>query len=204
MSITMDISEPMEHDNGGDVCEALAERLERCEDMHKVFDFSHVIVTGCVVDIMDSSFRSIIDGMYRRTKSHCKTDEESEAYRQRLCKLYLTYLERGLARMDRLEPTLADILTVERSTDSDVGDRLAELRAKVDERRKRVQGLLALRQRLKTDTVLAAWVISKVEPIVDKADSDLATMKNVSPNYVQTVFNNFKDIEQLILLLNLD
>lgn len=202
----MDVSDLMEHDDGGDddVCGALTKRLEQCKNTYKVFNFSHIIVTGCAVDIMDSSFRLIIDGMYRRTKSHCKTVEESDAYRQRLCKLYLTYLERGLARVDRLESTLADVLAVDHPhVAGDASGRLAELRAKVTERTKRLHSLLALRQRLKTDTVVSDWVISKVEPTVYKAESDQATMKKVSTDDVQTIWNNLKRVKESSLL-NLD
>jgi len=162
-------------------CKELTERLEESENTYKLYGFSHIIIIRSVVDIMDTSFRQIIDGMYRRTKSHCKTDREVELYRQGLCKLYLTYLKRGLANVECLEPKLSKILTVKVENSSEnLNDRLAELREKVAEKTIRFQSLLALQNHLKTNMILAEWVISKAEPIVHNVEKDLANLKNIS------------------------
>ncbi|KAL5242354.1 hypothetical protein ACI65C_009764 [Semiaphis heraclei] len=184
----------MEEEN---VCEEFAKRLQESENTYKVFGFSHVIIIGSIADIMDSSIRAIIDGMYRKTKLHCKTDVEIEVYRQRLCKLYLTYLKNGLDSVDRLEPKLADILivNVEKPIEK-FNDRLDELRTKVAQRTKRLQSLLALQSRLKTDTVLAEWVISKVGPAVHEAEKDLSNVKCIDPNVIHSKLlrlNHMKD-----------
>uniref|UniRef100_A0A2S2NTS5 Uncharacterized protein n=1 Tax=Schizaphis graminum TaxID=13262 RepID=A0A2S2NTS5_SCHGA len=192
----------MEDDN---ICESFAKRLKESENTYKVFGFSHIIIIGSITDIMDTSIRGIIDGMYRKTKSHCKTDEEVEMYRQRLCKLYLTYLEKGLVNIERLEPKLSDILTV--NVENPVGnssDRLNELRTKVAERTKRLQSLLALQSRLKTDTVLAEWVISKVGPSVHEAEKDLSNMKCVSPNDVESILNSLNRMKNSFHSLELN
>jgi len=178
----------MEEDN---VCEELAKRLKQSENTYKAFGFSHVIIIGSIADIMDTSIRGIIDSMYRKTKLHCKTDEEVEVYRQRLCKLYLIYLKKSLANIDCLEPKLADILTVNVENPIEkFSDRLAELRTRVAQRTKRLQSLLALQNRLKTDTVLAEWVISKVGPAVHEAEKDLSNMEYVSSNDVASILNS--------------
>jgi len=180
----------------------LTKRLEESENTYKLYGFSHIIIIRSVVDIMDTSFRKIIDGMYRRTKSHCKTDEEVELYRQRLCKLYLTFVKRGLANVERLEPKLSTILTVEvENSTVNLNDRLIELKNKIAERTKRVQSLLALQHRLKTNTILAEWVISKVEPIVYKAETDFTNLENVSPNSVQSILNSLNRINRCLQCL---
>jgi len=184
----------MEEEN---VCEEFVKRLQESENTYKVFGFSHVIIIGSIADIMDSSIRAIIDGMYRKTKLHCKTDEEVEVYRQRLCKLYLTYLKNGLYNVDRLEPKLANILfvNVEKPVEK-LNDRLEDLRTKVSQRTKRLQSLLALQSRLKTDTVLAEWVISKVGPAVHEAEKDLSSVKCIAPNVIHSILlslNRMKD-----------
>lgn len=189
----MDCNE-VEEDN---VCVEFAKRLQESENTYKVFGFSHVIIIGSIADIMDTSIRAILDGMFRKTKLHCKTDEEVEVYRQRLCKLYLTYLKKGLENIDRLEPKLADtlIVNVEKPVEK-FSDRLNELRSKVAQRTKRLQSLRALQSRLKTDTVLAEWVISKVGPAVHEAEKDLSSVKCVTPNVINSVLlslNRVKD-----------
>lgn len=183
-----DISETNSED---DVCQELTKRLKESEKSYKVFSFSHVIITSSVVDIMDTSLRTIMDGMFRRTKSHCKTEQEIEMYRQRLCKLYLAYIKKGLAIVDCLEPKLAKILIVKEEAPSEsLNDRLNTLRMKVAERTKRLQSLLALQSRLKTDTVLAEWVISKAEPIVHEAKQNLDNMECVSSKDVSSILNS--------------
>jgi len=184
----------MEDDN---VCDEFAKRLKESENTYKVFGFSHVIIVGSIADIMDSSIRAIIDGMYRKTKLHCKTDEEVEVYRQRLCKLYLTYVKKGLDNVDRLEPKLAEtlIVNVEKPVE-EFRDRLDELRTKVAQRTKRLQSLVALQSRLKTDTVLAEWVISKVGPAVHEAEKDLSDVKCIAPDVIHSILlglNRMKD-----------
>lgn len=179
------------------MCVEFAKRLQESENTYKVFGFSHVIIIGSIADIMDTSIRAILDGMFRKTKLHCKTDEEVEVYRQRLCKLYLTYLKKGLENIDRLEPKLADtlIVNVEKPVEK-FSDRLNELRSKVAQRTKRLQSLRALQSRLKTDTVLAEWVISKVGPAVHEAEKDLSSVKCVTPNVINSVLlslNRVKD-----------
>lgn len=184
----VDISEMNAEDY---VCQELTKRLKESEKSYKVFDFSHVIITGSVVDIMDTFLRSVIDSMFRRTKLHCKTEQETEMYRQRLCKLYLAYVNKGLAIVDCLEPKLAKILIVKEEAHSEnLNDRLATLRIKVAERTKRLQSLLALQSRLKTDTVLAEWVISKAEPVVYEAEKNLSNMECVSPKDVLSILNS--------------
>lgn len=190
----MDDNNLMELDNGEmnveDVCQELTKRLKESEKSFKVFGFSHVIITGSIVDIMDTSFRTIIDGMFRRTKSHCKTEQETEIYRQRLCKLYLAYVNKGLPIVDCLEPKLAKILTVKEEISSEsLNDRLASLKTKIAKRTNRLQSLMALQSRLKTDTVLAEWVISKAEPIVYEAEKNLGDMEYVSPKDVLSILN---------------
>jgi len=192
----------MEDDN---ICESFAKRLQESENTYKVFGFSHIIIIGSIADIMDTSIRAIIDGMYRKTKLHCKTDEEVEVYRKRLCKLYLTYLEKGLVNIERLEPKLSDILSV--NVENPVGnssDKLNELKTKVAERTKRLQSLLALQSRLKTDTVLAEWVISKVGPSVHEAEKDLSNMKCVSPNDVESILNSLNRMKNSFHSLELN
>lgn len=187
------------------LCEELENRLKESVNTYKVFGFSHIIIIGSITDIMDSSFRSIIDGMYRRTKSHCKTDEEVEIYRQRLCKLYLSYVRKGLASIDCLEPKLANILTVKvEKPVEDTSVRLAKLRTMIAERTKRVQSLLALQSRLKTDTVLAEWVISKVEPTLFETEKDLGNAKCVSPNDFLSIFNSLNRIKNSFNSLELN
>lgn len=187
------------------IYEELQIRLKESVNTYKVFGFSHIIIIGSVTDIMDSSLRSIIDGMYRRTKSHCKTDEEVEIYRQRLCKLYLSYFKKGLAKVDCLEPKLANILsvTIEKPI-KNINDRIVDLRTMVAERTKRVQSLLALQSRLKTDTVLAEWVISKVEPILFETEKNLGNTKCVSPNDFLSIFNCLNRIKNSFNSLELN
>lgn len=183
----------------------LMKRLKESENTYKLFGFSHIIIIGSIADIVDSSFRSIIDGMYRRTKSHCKTDEESELYKQRLCELYLRYLRKGLVHVDRLEPRLASILAVkvERPAESP-SNRLAALRKKVTERTRRVQSLLAMQSRLKTDIVMAEWVNSKVEPIVNKAEKEIGNIESVSPNDFAFMVNRLNRVKNVFSLLELN
>lgn len=182
-----------------------ANRLKGSVNSYKVFGFSHIVVIGSIADILDSSLRTIIDGMYRRTKIHCKTEEESELYRQRLCKLYLTYFKKGLANVDRLEPKLAKILTVQvESPNESLADRLAALRIKVAERTKRVQSLLALQNRMKTDTVFTEWIISKVEHPIYEAQKELANVECVSPNDFASGKNNLDRLKNAINYLDLN
>jgi len=198
----MDVNEMEDVDN---VCEHFAKRLKESENTYKVFGFSHIIIIGSIADIMDTSIRAIIDGMYRKTKLHCKTDEEIEAYRRRLCTLYLTYLKKGLANIEHLEPKLADILTVDVENPVEKSnDRLNELKIKVSERTKRLQSLLALQSRLKTDTVMAEWVISKVGPSVHEAEKDLSNIKCVSPNEVESILNSLNRMKNSFHSLELD
>lgn len=184
----LDISEINSEDI---VCQELTKRLKESEKSYKVFGFSHIIITGSVVDLMDTSFRTIIDGMFRRTKTHCITEQETEMYRKQLCKLYLAYVKKGLNIVDCLEPKLAKILTVnEEAPSGSLNARLTTLRTKVAERTKRLQSLLALQNRLRTDTVLAEWVISKAEPIVYEAEKNLSNIKCVSPKDVLSILNS--------------
>lgn len=179
-------------------CEELTKRLAESENTYKLYGFSHIIIIRSVVDIMDTSFRQIIDGMYRRTKSHCKTDSEVELYRKGLCKLYLTYVKRGLANVERLEPKLSKILTVKvESSTENLSDRLIELREKVAKQTIRFQSLLALQNHLKTNTILAEWVISKTEPIVHEAEKDLVNLKNISLNGV-SILNRLNHINNCL------
>lgn len=183
----------------------LAKRLKESENTYKLFGFSHIIVIGSITDIMDSSFRSIIDGMYRRTKSHCKSDQEAELYQQQLCKLYLTCLKKGLTHVDLLEPKLAKILAVKLDSPVDsLADKLAALRQKVAERTRRVQSLLAMQNRLKTDIVMAEWVISKVEPNLYEAEKEIANIECVSPNNFDSVVNSLNHVKTIFSSLKLD
>jgi len=177
----------MDHNKTGDdnSFKELTKRLKESENTYKLFQFSHFIIIRSIADIMDSTLRITIDNMYRKTKLHCKTDEEAELYRQQLCKLYLMYMKKGLINIENVEPKLFNILIV--NVDKPVENlnkRLDELRAKIAQRMKRVQSLLSLQSRMKTDTVLAEWVISKVEPSVHEAENDLANLGSVSPNNV--------------------
>jgi len=118
-----------------------------------------------------------------------------ELYRQRLGKLYLTYVKRGLANVERLEPKLSKILTVKvENTNENLNDILAELKKKVAERTKRFHSLLALQHRLKINIILAEWVISKVEPIVHNAEKDLANLENISSNSVTSILSSLNRI----------
>lgn len=173
----------------------LSKRLNESEKSHKVFGFSHIIVIDSITNIMDTSFRTVIDGMFRRTKLHCKTDEEAELYRQNLCKLYLSYIQRGLTNIDSLEPKLSKILTVEEKNYIENKDRLSSMRTKVAEQTKRVQSLLALQSRLKSNTVLAEWIISKVEPTVYEAEKDLANIQSESQDDIESILNNLNHIK---------
>lgn len=176
-------------------CEAdLAERLKEAENAYKLFGFSHFIITGSIADIMDSSFRLIIDGMYRRTKSHCKSNEESQLYKQSLCKLYLTCLQKGLAHVDRLEPKLAKVLAVNVERPA-VSNRLALLRKTVAEKTKRVQSLLMIQSHLKTDVIMAEWVNSKVEPIVYEAEKEISNIECVSTNDFASMVNSLNRVK---------
>lgn len=166
-------------------CKELMKRLKESENTYKLFGFSHFIIIHSIADIMDSTLRITIDKMYLKTKLHCKTDEEVEFYRQQLCKLYLAYMEKGLANIENLEPKLFKILSVKvENPIENLNERLAVLRTKVVQRMKRVQSLLALQSRMKTDIVLAEWVISKVEPSVHDAENDFANLECVSPNNI--------------------
>lgn len=183
----------------------LVKRLKESKNAYKLFGFSHIIIIGSIADIMDSSFRSIIDSMYRRTKSHCKTNEESVLYKQRLCELYLRYLRKGLVHVDRLEPRLANILAVkvERPAESP-SNRLAALRKKVAERTRRIQSLLSMQSRLKTDIVMAEWVNSKVEPIVYEAEKEIDNIESVSPNDFVSMVNSLNRVKNVSNLLELN
>lgn len=182
-----------------------ANRLKESVNCYKVFGFSHIVVIGSIADILDSSLRTILDGMYRRTKTHCKTEEESEVYRQRLCKLYLTYLRKGLANVDRLEPKLAKILTVQvESPNESLTDRLASLRMMVAERTKRAQSLVALQSRMKTEAVFAEWVISKVEQPIYEAQKELAEVECLSPADFASSKNNLNRLRDSINYLDLN
>lgn len=182
-----------------------ANRLKGSVNSYKVFGFSHIVVISSITDIMDSSLRSIIDGMYRRTKAHCKTEEESELYRQCLCKLYLAYFRKGLVNVDRLEPKLADILTVQvESPNESLTDRLAALRLKVAERTKRVQSLLALQSRMKTDTVFTEWIISKVEQPLRESKNKLANKEHFSLDDFEKGKNNLNRLRDSINYLDLN
>lgn len=192
----------MKHDN---VCDEFAKLLEKSNNTYKVFGFSHVIIINSIADIMDTAIRTIIDGMYRKTKLHCKNDAESKVYRERLGKLYLTYLERGLTNIDCLEPKLADILTVNiENSVPKCSRRLSELRTKVAQRSKRLQSLFALQSRMKTDTVLAEWVISKVGPAIHEAKKDLSNLEYVSSNDIVSIPTSLKHIENSVCSLELD
>jgi|UniRef100_A0A2S2R2G2 hypothetical protein len=187
------------------VYQELENRVKGSVNSYKVFGFSHIVVIGSVADIMDSSLRTIIDGMFRRTKTHCKNEEESELYRQRLCKLYLTYFRKGLVNVDLLEPKLAKILTVQvESPNECLADRLAALRLKVAERTKRVKSLLALQSRLKTNTVFAEWTISKVEQPIYEAQKELANVECVSPDDFTFIKNNLNRLRNSINYLDLN
>lgn len=187
-----------------DVQDELAKRLKESEKSYKVFGFTHIIVIGYIADLMDSSFRTNIDAMFRRTKSHCKTDEEVDLYRQNLCKLYLTYLQRGLVNIDSLEPKLATILTVkEESPIETVQKRLIKLRTKVADRMKRFQSLLALQVRLKNNTILAKWTMSKVEPIVKEAENDLANIQIEPHDDIVSILNNLNSLKSSLQSLEL-
>lgn len=198
----MDNCFEMEHD--GVYGEQLEKRLRESENTYKVFGFTHIILIGSIADIMDSSMRKILDGMYRKTKIHCKTEKEAELYRQQLCKLYLNQTKRSLAYIDYLEPKLSKVLTVKiEQPVENVHERLVKLRAKVAERTKRVQSLLVMQNLLKTDTVMAEWVVSKVEHFVHEAEKDLGSIKETnkvilpndfadSLNYINDSINSLK------------
>lgn len=187
------------------VCNELVKRLKESEKSYKVFGFSHIIIIGSIADLMDTSFRTTIDGMFRRTKSHCKTDEETELYRQNLCKLYLTYLQRGLCNIDCLEPKLSTILTVkEECSIETVQNRLIKLRTKVAERTKRFQSLIALQNRLKTNTVLAEWIFSKVEPTVCEAEKNLANIQIESHDDIVSILSNLNRLKNSFQSLELN
>lgn len=184
----------------GNSFKELTKRLKESENTYKLFGFSHFIITRSIADIMDSTLRITIDNMYRKTKHHCKTNEESELYRQQLCKLYLMYMKKGLVNVEILEPKLFNILIV--SVDKPVKN-LDELRAKIAQRMKRVQSLLSLQSLMKTDTVLAEWVISKVEPSVHEAENDLANLGSVSPNNV-SILSSLNRMKNCFHSLELD
>lgn len=187
------------------VCEELFQRLKKSENTYKLFGFSHVIIIGSIADIMDTSIRVIIDGMYRKTKLHCKSDEELEVYRQRLCKLYLTYLAKGLMNVDHLEPKLADILVVNVENPSEkFTNKLDELRLKVAQRTRRLQGLLALQNRLKTDSVLAEWVISKVGPSVHDAEKNISDIEWISPLSVDSILHSMNYLKNSLNSLKIN
>lgn len=193
-----------EEEDGAE-CKELVRRLKESENSYKLFGFSHVIIIGSITNVMDSTLRLIMDGMYRRTKSHCKTDLERDHYQQQLCKLYLTYLKNGLAHIDLLEPKLARILSVKtENPNKNTSEKLADLRAKVAERTKRVQSLTALQSRLKTDFVMAEWVISKVEPILNKAENDLAAIECISSDDVSSILNNLNRAKSMFNSLKFD
>jgi len=144
--------------------------------------------------------------MYRRTKSHCKTDEEAELYRQQLCKLYLIYLRKGIACVDRLEPVLSNILRVKKDNSINIStnDRLGELRKKVAERTIRIQSLLMMQNRLKTENKMADMVIFKSEPIVYKAEKELTNIKCVSSNDILSDIKRLNRVRNTVqsLVLN--
>lgn len=174
----------------------LVKRLKDAEDSYKVYGFSHVIVTASLVDIMDTSYRKGIDGMYRKTKVHSQNPEEAEKYRQLLCKLYLLYIERSLKVISFAEPKLSSVLKVEVETPTqNTNEKLMKLRALVSEKTKRIQSLTVLHNLLKTDTVLAEWVVFKVEPIVREAEKDLPVIENISQNTVMTTLNSLHRIK---------
>jgi len=114
-------------------------------------------------------------------------------------------LRKGLVHVDRLEPRLASILAVkvERPAESP-SNRLAALRKKVTERTRRVQSLLAMQSRLKTDIVMAEWVNSKVEPIVNKAEKEIGNIESVSPNDFAFMVNRLNRVKNVFSLLELN
>lgn len=196
----------MDHNEMGNdySCKELMKRLKESENTYKLFGFSHFIIIHSIADIMDSILRTTINNMYVKTKLHCKTDEEAEFYRHQLCKLYLVYMEKGLANVESLEPKLFKILNVKvENTIENLNERLAVLRTKVAQRTKRVQSLLALQNRMKTDTVLAEWVISKVEPSVHDAENDLVNLECVSPNNV-SILSSLNRMKNCFHSLELD
>lgn len=191
----MDISIEMEHDCA--YSQQLEKRLRETENTYKVFGFTHIILIGSIADIVDTTMRKTFDGMYRKTKIHCKSENETEHYRQQLCKLYLNHAKRGLAYIDNLEPKLSKIMTVkmEHPVES-VQERLVALRAKVAERTKRAQSLLVLQNILKTDTIMVEWVVSKVEHFIHESEEDLGSIKQnkvISPNDFVDSLNHLKD-----------
>ncbi|VVC24456.1 Hypothetical protein CINCED_3A024587 [Cinara cedri] len=173
----MDNSNEMDHDGMYD--QQLEKRLRESENTYKVFGFTHIILIGSIADIVNSSMRKTFECMYRKTKKYCKTENEVELYRQQLCKLYLNHMQRGLGYIDRLEPKLSKVLTVKmKHPVENIQERLLKLRAKVAERTKRVQSLLMLQNLLKTDTIMAEWIVSKVEHSVHEAEIDLSRIKD--------------------------
>lgn len=197
----MDIDSKMEDKE----CYELKKRLEEAENCYKVFGFSHIIIIGSLADIMDVTFRKNVDVMFRKTKTHCKTKEETELYRQQLCRLYLTYAERALTVSSCLEPKLAQILKVEvDKPNENLDDKILALKKKKNELTKRIQSLLTLQSRMKTEMVYAEWIISKVEPSIYAAEKDIASMEYVSSNNVESILTSLSRMRNAFHSLEID